>query len=89
VRDLAHAALHVLRRTLAHGREHVTLLQKLRGGVVFDGIGELHFRTAAGVFTGMYDTEEGLRLIMEDTERFMDHDTSTTVPTNEYVIPAP
>ena len=41
-----------------------------------------HVLTAAG-------GEEGLRLIMEDTERFMVHETSTTLPTNEYVILPP
>jgi len=53
-----------------------------------DGIGALHFRTAGEVFTGSFDSEEGMRLIMEDTERFMNHDASTTLPTNEYVIVA-
>jgi uncharacterized protein (TIGR02118 family) len=52
-----------------------------------DGIGELHFRTAEGVHTGMFASEEGQRLIMEDTERFLDNATSTTVPTKEHLVP--
>jgi uncharacterized protein (TIGR02118 family) len=52
-----------------------------------DGIGELHFRTTEGVLTGMFESDEAQRLIYEDTERFMDNDTSTTVPTKEYLIP--
>jgi uncharacterized protein (TIGR02118 family) len=54
---------------------------------VFDGVGELHFRSAEEVHTGMFDSEEGSQLIFEDTERFMDHATSTTLPTNEYLVP--
>jgi uncharacterized protein (TIGR02118 family) len=53
----------------------------------YDGIGELHFRTLDDVQTGMFDSEEGQRLIYEDTERFMDHTRSTTLPTNEYLVP--
>jgi uncharacterized protein (TIGR02118 family) len=52
-----------------------------------DGIGELHFRTAEGVHTGMFASEEAQRLIMEDTERFLDNATSTTVPTKEHLVP--
>ncbi len=54
---------------------------------VFDGIGELHFRSAEEVHTGMFDSDEGMALIWEDTERFMDHTKSTTQPTNEYLVP--
>jgi uncharacterized protein (TIGR02118 family) len=53
----------------------------------FDGIGELHFRTADGVKDGMFDSEEGAQLIWEDTERFMRHDGSTTLPTKEHLVP--
>jgi uncharacterized protein (TIGR02118 family) len=53
----------------------------------FDGIGELHFRNAAAVQDGMFDSEEGARLIWEDTERFMRHDGSTTLPTKEHLVP--
>jgi uncharacterized protein (TIGR02118 family) len=52
-----------------------------------DGIGELHFRTTEDVLTGMFESDEAQRLIYEDTERFMDNGTSTTVPTTEYLIP--
>jgi uncharacterized protein (TIGR02118 family) len=52
-----------------------------------DGIGELHFRAAEGVESGMFVSEEAATLIMEDTERFMDNATSTTVPTKEHLIP--
>jgi uncharacterized protein (TIGR02118 family) len=52
-----------------------------------DGIGELHFRTAEGVLTGMFESDEAQRLIYEDTERFLDNATSTTVPTKEYLVP--
>ena len=53
----------------------------------FDGIGELHFRSADAVQDGMFDSEEGMRLIWEDTERFMDHDGSTTLPAREHLVP--
>lgn len=53
----------------------------------FDGIGELHFRTADAVQDGMFDSEEGMRLIWEDTERFMSHDGSTTLPAQEHLVP--
>ena len=53
----------------------------------YDGIGELHFRSAGEVQTGMFDSKEGERLIWEDTERFMDHSRSTTLPTKEYLVP--
>jgi uncharacterized protein (TIGR02118 family) len=53
----------------------------------FDGIGELHFRSADAVQDGMFDSEEGMRLIWEDTERFMDHDGSTTLPAQEHLVP--
>jgi uncharacterized protein (TIGR02118 family) len=52
-----------------------------------DGIGELHFRTAEEVHSGMFVTEEAAELIMADTERFMDNQTSTTVPTKEHLLP--
>jgi EthD domain len=52
-----------------------------------DGIGELHFRSADGVLSGMFESEEAQRLIYEDTERFLDNDTSTTVPTKEHLVP--
>ena len=46
VGELAHAALHALRRALAHGGDQIALLQKLRRGVVLDRVGELHFEIA-------------------------------------------
>lgn len=53
----------------------------------FDGIGELHFRTPAEVLTGMFDSDEGAKLIWDDTMRFMSHEGSTTIPAKEYLIP--
>jgi uncharacterized protein (TIGR02118 family) len=53
----------------------------------FDGIGELHFRSAEAVHDGMFDSEEGMRLIWEDTDRFMNHDGSTTLPAREHLVP--
>ncbi len=44
VGELAHAALHVLRRALAHRRNEVALLQEPRGGVVLDRLGELYLQ---------------------------------------------
>jgi hypothetical protein len=35
----------------------------------------------------MYVSEDAARLITEDTERFMDRENSTTVPTKEYLVP--
>lgn len=52
----------------------------------WDGIGELHFRTAAEIFTTSFDSEEGRRLILEDVERFMIAAESTTLPTHEWVV---
>jgi uncharacterized protein (TIGR02118 family) len=52
----------------------------------FDGVGELHFKSPAEVETGMFDSDEGQRLIWEDTLRFMDHDTSTVLVTTETLI---
>jgi uncharacterized protein (TIGR02118 family) len=53
----------------------------------FHGIGELHFRSTDAVHDGMFDSDEGARLIWEDTERFMSHEGSTTLPTKEYLVP--
>jgi uncharacterized protein (TIGR02118 family) len=52
----------------------------------FDGIGELHFRTAQAVFTEMFDSPQGQSEIMEDTLRFMSHESSTTLPATEWVL---
>jgi uncharacterized protein (TIGR02118 family) len=52
----------------------------------FDGIGELHFRTAASVLDGMFDSPEGQEEIMTDTYRFMSHEGSTTIPVREHVF---
>ena len=52
-----------------------------------DGIGELHYRTAKAVHTETFVSEEAVKLIMEDTERFMDTERSTTVPTKEHLVP--
>jgi uncharacterized protein (TIGR02118 family) len=52
----------------------------------FDGIGELHFRTAQAVLSEMFDSPEGQTEIMEDTLRFMSHESSTTLPATEWVL---
>jgi uncharacterized protein (TIGR02118 family) len=52
----------------------------------FDGIGELHFRTAQAVFGEMFDSEEGQVEIMDDTYRFMSHEGSTTLPSREWLL---
>lgn len=52
----------------------------------FDGIGELHFRTAQAVLSEMFDSPEGQSEIMEDTLRFMSHERSTTLPSTEWVL---
>ena len=54
----------------------------------YDGVGELHFRSAPEVETGMFDTEEGQRLIWEDTERFTDHSGSFVLVTKERLVGA-
>ncbi len=51
-----------------------------------DGIGELHFRSARAVVDEMFDSPEGLAEIMEDTDRFMSHDGSTTLPSTEWLL---
>lgn len=52
-----------------------------------DGIGELHYRSADAVETSTFASPESVRLIMEDTERFLDRRASTTVPTKEHLVP--
>jgi uncharacterized protein (TIGR02118 family) len=52
----------------------------------FDGIGELHFRTANSVLEQMFDSPEGQQEIMEDTLRFMSHEGSTTLPAKEWLL---
>jgi EthD domain len=52
----------------------------------FDGIGELHFETVDDVFSGMFADDEAQRLIYEDTERFMVHETSTVLVTKETLV---
>jgi len=62
--------------------------EPLTDGTPFlDGIGVLHFREASDMFTGMYDSDEGQRLIVEDTERFLDNDKNMVLPTTEYLVP--
>jgi uncharacterized protein (TIGR02118 family) len=52
----------------------------------FDGIGELHFRTARAALSEMFDSPEGEAEIMEDTFRFMSHESSTTLPSREWLL---
>jgi uncharacterized protein (TIGR02118 family) len=52
----------------------------------FDGLGELHFKTATDVVERMFDGEASVTAIFEDVPRFMDSDASTTLPTKEYLI---
>ena len=52
----------------------------------FDGIGEIHCRSADDALNRSFDSEEGRRLIYEDTERFMSHAGSTVLVTVEHVI---
>jgi uncharacterized protein (TIGR02118 family) len=52
----------------------------------FDGIGELHFRTAQAVVDEMFDSPAGQAEIMEDTYRFMSHLGSTTLPSTEWLL---
>jgi uncharacterized protein (TIGR02118 family) len=49
----------------------------------FDGIGELHFKSPDEVKTGMFDSAEGERLIVEDTLRFIDRGNSTVLVSKE------
>jgi uncharacterized protein (TIGR02118 family) len=55
----------------------------------FDGIGELHFRTAQSVLDDMFDSPEGQQEIMDDTFRFMSHEGSTTLPSIEWLAAQP
>ena len=52
----------------------------------FDGIGELHFRTAQAVIDEMFDSPQGQEEIMADTYRFMSHEGSTTLPSTEWLL---
>lgn len=51
----------------------------------FDGIGELHYRSAEDVLN-TFDSEEGERLVLEDAQRFMSHEGSTVLLTVERVV---
>jgi len=51
----------------------------------FDGIGELHYRSAEDVLN-TFDSEEGARLVLEDAQRFMNHEGSTVLLTVEHVV---
>ncbi|MFN8028146.1 MAG: EthD domain-containing protein [Acidimicrobiia bacterium] len=53
----------------------------------WDGIGELHFRRAGDTLTGMFDSEEGQRLIYEDIPRFLALDEGMECMTREYLVP--
>jgi uncharacterized protein (TIGR02118 family) len=52
----------------------------------FDGIGEIHCRSADDALHRSFDSEEGRRLIYEDTQRFMSHECSTVLVTKEHVV---
>jgi uncharacterized protein (TIGR02118 family) len=52
----------------------------------FDGIGEIHCRSAHDALTRSFDSDEGRRLIYEDTQRFMRHEGSTVLVTKERVV---
>jgi uncharacterized protein (TIGR02118 family) len=52
----------------------------------FDGIGEIHCRSADDALNRSFDSEEGRRLIYEDTERFMSHERSTVLVSVEHVV---
>ena len=52
----------------------------------FDGIGEIHCRSADDALYLSFDSEEGKRLIYEDTQRFMSHEGSTVLVTVEHVL---
>ena len=53
----------------------------------WDGVGELHFAAAADTLTGMFDSEEGQRLIYEDIPRFLTLDAGMECLTREYLVP--
>jgi uncharacterized protein (TIGR02118 family) len=53
----------------------------------WDGIGELHFHSAGEILTGMFDSEEGMRLIYEDIPRFLTLDEGMECMTREYLVP--
>jgi uncharacterized protein (TIGR02118 family) len=52
----------------------------------FDGIGEIHCRSADDALNRSFDSEEGRRQIYEDTQRFMSHEGSTVLVTVEHLI---
>jgi uncharacterized protein (TIGR02118 family) len=52
----------------------------------FDGIGEIHCRSADDALNRSFDSEEGKRLIYEDTQRFMSHEGSTVLVTKEHRV---
>ena len=53
----------------------------------WDGVGELHFRAAPDILTGMFDSDEGQRLIYEDIPRFLSLDAGMECMTREYLVP--
>jgi uncharacterized protein (TIGR02118 family) len=52
----------------------------------FDGIGEIHCRSTDDVLHRSFDSEEGRRVIYEDTQRFMSHEGSTVLVSKEHVL---
>ena len=54
----------------------------------WDGFGEIHYRSVEDALTRSYDSEEGQQLIWEDVARFLDHERSPTLTTNEWVVEA-
>jgi hypothetical protein len=53
----------------------------------WDGVGELHFQRVGDILTGMFDSEEGYRLIYEDIPRFLTLDEGMECMTREYLVP--
>ena len=66
-------------------QDHV--YDRLTGSSPLDGIAELHFLQPIDMIDRMYDSEEGMRLILDDVQSFVSLPDLTMLVTKEYLIP--
>jgi uncharacterized protein (TIGR02118 family) len=66
-------------------QDHV--YERLTGSSPLDGIAELHFFEPRDMIDRMYDSEEGMRLILDDVSTFVSLPDLTMLVTREYLIP--
>jgi uncharacterized protein (TIGR02118 family) len=66
-------------------QDHV--YDRLTGSSPLDGIAELHFLEPNDMIDRMYDSEEGMRLILDDVQSFVSLPDLTMLVTKEYLVP--